>query len=101
VEVIALIESLKRSDQNLIQGAAELDKSIDHIVQLVQDACNLYLSGSVATSAFIAVTVCEEVAKAHIGSFTDGNHPNKEGRNLFRDHKTKHRMAALPTVPMG
>lgn len=101
MDVIALIEGLKRSDENLIQGSIELDKAIDHIVQLIRDACSLYSCGSFASSAFFGITACEEVAKAHIGLFTDGNNPAQKGRNFFRDHNTKHKMAALPTVPMG
>jgi len=101
MEVFELIAGMARTDENLIQSAEDLDKTIDHIVQLIQDSCNLYLNGSFPSSAFLSITACEEVAKAHIGSFTDGTHPVKNGRNVFRDHKTKHQMAALPTVPMG
>jgi len=101
MDVLELIAGIVRTDQNLIQSAEELDKAIDHIVQLIQDSCCLFMNGSYPTSAFLSITACEEVAKAHIGSFTDGKHPEKSGRNFFRDHKTKHQMAALPTVPMG
>jgi len=101
MEIIELILGMARKDENLIRSAEELDKAIDHIVQLIQDACTLYFAGSYSSSAFISITACEEVAKAHIGSFTDGTHPQKKDRNVFVDHKTKHHMAALPTVPMG
>jgi len=101
MEVFELIHGMVRTDENLIQSAEELDKTVDHIVQLIQDSCTLYMKDSYPSSAFLSITACEEVAKAHIGSFTDGKHPDKKGRNVFRDHKTKHQMAALPTVPMG
>ncbi|SPD74699.1 conserved hypothetical protein [uncultured Desulfobacterium sp.] len=101
MEVFELIQGIARTDENLIQSAEELDKTVDHIVQLIQDSCTLYMKGSYPSSAFLSITACEEVAKAHIGSFTDGKHPDKKGRNIFMDHKTKHQMAALPTVPMG
>ncbi|WP_172971734.1 MULTISPECIES: AbiV family abortive infection protein [unclassified Salinivibrio] len=101
MEVFELIQGMARTDENLIRSSEELDKAINHIVQLIQDACTLYSAGSYPSSAFLSITACEEVAKAHIGSFTDGKHPEKKGRNVFRDHKTKHVMAALPTVPMG
>ncbi len=101
MEVYELIHGMVRTEDNLIQSADELDKAIDHIVQLIQDSCALYMGGSYASSAFLSITACEEVAKAHIGSFTDGQQADKQGKNLFRDHKTKHKMAALPTVPMG
>lgn len=99
--VFELIHGMARTEENLIRSADELDKAIDHIVCLIQDACTLYFADGYASSAFLSITACEEVAKAHIGCFTDGKHPDKEGRNVFRDHKTKHAMAALPTVPMG
>ncbi len=101
MEVFELIHSMERTDENLIKSAEELDKAIDHIVQLIKDSCVLYFTGSYPSSAFLSITACEEVAKAHIGCFTNGKHPQKKGRNGFRDHKTKHLMAALPTVPMG
>jgi AbiV family abortive infection protein len=101
MEVFELIQGMVRTGNNLIQSAEELDKAINHIVQLIQDSCTLYTSGSYPSSAFLSITACEEVAKAHIGSFTDGKHRNKNGRNIFRDHKTKHQLAAMPTVPMG
>ena len=101
MEAYELIAGMVRTDENLIQSAEELDKAIDHIVQLIQDSCNLYLNNSFPSSAFLSITACEEVSKAHIGPFTDGKHPVKKGRNAFRDHKTKHQIAALPTVPMG
>ena len=100
-EVIRLIQSLERTDANLIQSIDEFDKAIDHIVRLIQDSSLLYLNGSYPSSAFLSITACEEVAKAHIGPFTDGTHPDRKGRNVFRDHKTKHQMAAMPTISMG
>lgn len=101
MEVFKLIQGMARSDKNLIQSAEELDKATDHIVRLIQDSCTLYLSRSYSNSAFLSITACEEVAKAHMGSFTDGTRLGKKGTNLFKDHKTKHAMAALPSVPMG
>jgi AbiV family abortive infection protein len=101
MEIYELLNRLVRTEDNLIQSADDLDMAINHIVQLLIDAAGLFMQGSYATSAFLSITACEEVAKAHIGSFTDGQHPEKTGRNMFRDHKTKHALAALQTVPMG
>lgn len=101
MDVFEFINGLRNSDENLIRSTDELNKAICHIVQLLQDASTLYINGSYPNSAFLSITACEEVAKAHIGSFTDGQDPDKNSRNVFRDHKAKHRMAALPTVPMG
>lgn len=101
MEVFKLIQGVVRTDANLIRSVDELNKAIDHIVRLIQNSSSLYLGGSYPSSAFLSITACEEVAKAHIGLFTDGKHPEKSGRNMFRDHKIKHQMAAMPTVPMG
>ncbi|UPT77493.1 AbiV family abortive infection protein [Sulfurovum sp. XGS-02] len=101
MEVFELISSMVRTDENLIQSVDDFNKAVDHIVQLIQDACTLYMNGSYPTSAFLSISACEEIAKAHIGSFTDGKHPEKNGRNIFRDHRTKHQMAALPTVTVA
>jgi AbiV family abortive infection protein len=83
MEVYEIFKKLVRTENNLIQSSDELDAAIDHIVQLLTDAANLFLQGSYATAAFLSITACEEVAKAHIGSFTDGQHPEKAGRNMF------------------
>lgn len=101
MEVFEIIKSLQRTDENLIRSAEELNKAIDHIVQLICDSSSLYFNGSYPSSAFLSITACEEVAKAHIGSYTDGKYPEENRRNAFREHKTKHQMAAMPTVPMG
>jgi len=101
MEVLELIQSLEHTDSKLIQSTEELDKAIDHVVRLICDSCTLYLSGSYPGSAFLSITACEEVAKAHIGTFTDGKSLQKKSRNVFRDHKIKHLMAALPTIPMS
>jgi AbiV family abortive infection protein len=101
MEVFEFIQSTTRPSKNLIQSAEELDRAIDHIVLLIKDSCTLYLRRGYSSSAFLSITACEEVAKASVGMFTDGMHPDKKGCNVFRDHKSKHVMAALPTVPMG
>ncbi len=101
MDVYELIQGLQSTDNNLIQRTAELNKAIDHIVQLTQAPSSLYLNDSYPSSAFLSITACEEVAKACIGSFTDGQYSERKGRNIFRNQKTKHQMAAMPTVPMG
>ena len=102
MDAIELISNLVNIDDNLIQGVEELNSAINHIVQLLEDSSNLYFSGSYATSAFISITACEEIAKANIGMYTDGIDPsNVKKRNMFLDHKMKHKLVALPTIPMG
>ena len=95
MEIYELLNKLIRTEDNLIQCAKDIDMVINHIVQLLTDAAGLFMQGCYAKAAFLSITACEEVAKAHIGSFTDGQHPEKTGRNMFRDHKTKH---ALPSI---
>ena len=97
-----LISNLVTTEDNLIRGVEELNAAISHIVQLLEDSTTLYLNDSYATSAFLSITACEEIAKANIGAFTDGTNPsNGKKRNMFLDHKTKHKLVALPTIPMG
>lgn len=100
MEVMKLIYELDNSDERLIQSVEELDKAISHIVELLDNSACLYMNKSYSSSLFFSITVLEEVAKAHLGSHTNGNHPEKK-RNVFKDHKTKHMLAALPTVAMG
>lgn len=101
MNLFALIKQHINTDENLVRSAHELDKAIKHIVQLLSDSYVLYLNNSYASSVFLSITACEEVAKAHLGSFTDGKISNGKQKNMFRDHKTKHMLAAMPTVPMG
>ena len=82
-----LLNNLVRTEDNLIQGADDLDIAINHIVQLLTDAAGLFMRESYATAAFLSITACEEVAKAHIGSFTDGQHPEKTGVIFFETTK--------------
>lgn len=101
MEIFELIQSLEKSDKRLIKSTDELDKAIDHIVQLIKDSAYLYQNGSFPSSAFLSITACEEAAKAHIGIYTDGKLTERESRNVFREHKTKHEMATTPTLSMG
>ena len=96
-----LIEKHINTDNNLIQSIDEINRAIEHIVQQLSDAYMLYENNSFSSSVFMSITACEEVAKAHLGSFTDGTTAKGKPKNIFRDHKTKHILSALPTVPMG
>ena len=70
-------------------------------MQQLSDAYILYENNSFSSSVFMSITACEEVAKAHLGSFSDGTTANGKPKNMFRNHKTKHILSAMPTVPMG
>jgi len=101
MDLFKLIEQQLNTDNNLIQSVDEFNKAIEHIVQQLSDAYILYENNSFSSSVFMSITVCEEVAKAHLGSFFDGTIANGKSKNIFRDHKTKHILSAMPTVPMG
>ncbi len=96
-----LIKQHINTDENLVQSVHELDKAIKHIVQLLSDSYVLYSNNSFSSSVFLSITACEEVVKAHLGPFTDGKTSNGKPKNMFRDHKTKHMLAAMPTIPIG
>ena len=101
MEIFELLENLRKSDENLIQSVEELDKAINHIVSLIQDSSSLYINESYPSSTFLSISACEEVAKASVGHFSDGQTKIKGGRNVFRNHKAKIQIAAMPTIPMG
>jgi AbiV family abortive infection protein len=91
------------SGKKLVRNSQELNKAIEHIVQLLSDSYILYSNNSFPSSAFFSITACEEVAKANMGMFTNGKSKtsNDKSKNIFREHKTKHILAAMHTVPMG
>ncbi|MCT7489406.1 AbiV family abortive infection protein [Aliarcobacter cryaerophilus] len=101
MELFELIKQYINTNKNLVRSVNELDKAIKHIVQLLSDSYVLYSNNGFSSSVFLSITACEEIAKAHIGIFTDGKTSNGKEKNMFRDHKTKHILAAMPTVPMG
>lgn len=68
---------------------------------MVKDAYQLYKNDSFATSAFISITIIEEVGKAHIGMFIKENKDIKRGKDPLRNHKSKHAFGTLATVKMG
>lgn len=78
----------------------DLNAAFDYIITLIADAVFLFSRKSFNTSAFLAITVIEETAKAHVAIYRKDKVPNK-GRDPLRDHKAKHAMAVLPTVFMG
>jgi AbiV family abortive infection protein len=80
----------------------EFDLAVDHVAELLDNAVALFGRESAGSSLFLAVTAIEETAKAHVGLFRrDKRPPASKGRDPFRDHREKHRMAILPTVFMS
>ena len=80
----------------------DFNAAIDHVFQLLTDAVILLESSSFGSAAFMAITALEETSKAHVGTFRrDKEGPPAKGRDPFRDHRSKHSMALLPTVLMS
>ncbi len=87
---------------NLIETVEEFNLACEHIVSLLEEAEVVYSRGGYSTSAFLAITAIEEVAKAHLGLFTAGGSDSESRyKNVFYNHAKKHKMAATPTISMG
>lgn len=85
--------------ERLVQGAEDLNRAADHIVELLRESVVLYRLRS-PRAAFLAITAIEETAKIHIGMFRGGE-PAKRSKDPLFSHKDKHRLASAPTIAMG
>jgi AbiV family abortive infection protein len=104
MEQFDVFDTLKHSfdaKNNLVRSCEEFDNVVVHIVQLLCDAYCLYLNNSFPSSVFLSITALEETAKGHFGSFSSGERKKGKPKNIFKDHKTKHLLSAMHTVPMG
>ena len=101
MDLLEVISHFAESDDKLIRNIDEFNKTVKHIVGLINDASILYLAGSYPSSVFLGITALEEVAKAHYGLHTDGDHAQKKRNNIFLDHKAKHSIAAASTIASG
>ena len=101
MDLIAFIQDRCDLPDAFIQSSEELEKAINHIVQLIRDACCLYVNASYSNSVFLSITACEEVVKAHLGCYVGEKKLDQKGRPLFKQHKTKHISSAMPTIAMG
>ncbi|MCP5130740.1 MAG: AbiV family abortive infection protein [Pseudomonadales bacterium] len=104
MDALEYLHSLVQANEGgcrLIESVAQFDAAADHIVGLIGDSFALYSAGRFATSAFLSITAIEEIAKVHVGSFSDGAHRDDEQKNAFRSHQSKLHLAAMPTVAMG
>ena len=101
MDLIAFIQNRFDLSDAFIRSSGELDKAINHIVQLIRDACCLYMNASYPNSVFLSITACEEVVKANLGCYVGEKKLDQKGRPLFKQHKTKHILSAMPTVAMG
>lgn len=103
---ITSIEEVKKAldaTSNFKVNPSDLDRCIDHVINLIDDAVLLYKNGSYSTATFLAVTIIEEVAKIHIGLFTktptDGK--VKKSKDPLHNHKTKQIIGSNYTICMG
>lgn len=83
-----------------INSTEEFNKSIQHIVNLLKDAYLLYNNKSYGTSAFLSISVIEEVGKVHMGMYISSS-SEKVKKDLLRDHKTKQIIGSNFTIKMG
>lgn len=95
------VESASAVGKQITTSTAELNQACEHIVSLLCDASVLLDRGSHATSAFLAITALEEIAKIHVGMFRHSNTEVKRSKDPLYKHKEKHRIAGSPTVAMG
>lgn len=95
--------SAQPGDTKFITSAAEFNLALQHIVLLLEEADTLFQRQGYSTCAFLAITAIEESAKAHGGLYSSGGGADPESRkgNSFFNHRKKHELAAVPTIPMG
>lgn len=99
------IESLLDDKSNnksclYVRGSSEFNKTVNHIVSLLEDAFLLYKNKSYATSFFISVIAIEVVGKVFAGIFV-GKSEEKVPKDPLRDHRTKQLISCMPTLFMG
>ena len=98
------IESLL-DDSNIksclyLRDSYEFNKTVNHIISLLEDAFLLYKNKSYATSFFISVIAIEEVGKVLAGIFIEKSE-EKVPKDPLRDHRTKQLLSCMPSLFMG
>jgi AbiV family abortive infection protein len=84
---------------NIRVRCRDCDQSWRRALRRPQEAAGLFERQSFSTSAFLAITVIEETAKAHVAIFRkDRPEGTIKGRDPLHDHRMKHRMAILPPM---
>ncbi|WP_332400846.1 AbiV family abortive infection protein [Pseudolactococcus laudensis] len=96
-----LDQTMQKTSRFKIINSDSLNKAIYHITNLINDASYLYKNESYATSAFLAITIIEEVAKTHTGLSIKYDKNTKIGKDPLRSHSIKHILATNPTIKMG
>ena len=83
-----------------ISSNEELNKCLDHVVQLISDSYVLYINNSYTSSSFLAISVLEEVGKIQMGIFIKGS-DSYVRKDKLRDPKSKQIVGASYTICMG
>ena len=95
------IESILNGSSNFyISSTEQLNKCLDHVVQLISDAYVLYINNSYTSSSFLAISVLEEVGKIQMGIFIKGSDSYMR-KDKLRDHKSKQIVGASYTICIG
>ena len=95
------IESILNGSSNFyISSNEELNKCLDHVVQLISDSYVLYINNSYTSSSFLAISVLEEVGKIQMGIFIKGS-DSYVRKDKLRDHKSKQIVGSSYTICMG
>lgn len=95
------IESILNGTSNFyISSNEELNKCLDHVVQLISDSYVLYINNSYTSSSFLAISVLEEVGKIQMGIFIKGS-DSYVRKDKLRNHKSKQIVGASYTICMG
>ena len=95
------IESILNGTSNFyISSKEELNKCLDHVVQLISDSYVLYINNSYTSSSFLAISVLEEVGKIQMGIFIKGSDSYMR-KDKLRDHKSKQIVGASHTICIG
>ena len=95
------IESILNGTSNFyISSNEELNKCLDHVVQLLSDSYVLYINNSYTSSSFLAISVLEEVGKIQMGIFIKGSDSYMR-KDKLRDHKSKQIVGASHTICIG
>ena len=95
------IESILNGASNFyISSTEQLNKCLDHVVQLISDSYVLYINSSYTSASFLAISVIEEVGKIRMGMFIKGS-DSYVRKDKLRDHKSKQIVGASYTICMG
>ena len=95
------IESILNGSSNFyISSNEELNKCLDHVVQLISDSYVLYINNSYTSSSFLAIRMLAEVGKIQMWIFIKGS-DSYVRKDKLRDHKSKQIVGSSYTICMG